>query len=74
MNKKLLAIAAYAAVGVFSFGHAANWRWNYNDEAVCLAGEDYSVKVGCDDLLPAPISGIFAATLWPLYWSWVLQS
>lgn len=52
---------AYCAIAIFTFGFAAAHH------PACVAPADHSTV--CD--LDSPtVSGIAAAVLWPLYWSW----
>lgn len=67
------ALIGYAAMAVFSFG----WQANYAQEAIESAQCDTSEKrlnsrAYCYHV-PA-IEGFAAGVLWPLYWSWELQS
>jgi hypothetical protein len=74
MSKLKTAAILYGLVGIPTFGHEAHWRWTYNHDQTCLAGEKLETKVGCEGQLPPPLGGIVAAIYWPLYWSWVAQS
>lgn len=71
MNKKTItkaALIAYAVIGIITFGHAASIAEAEADAeyAMCSAVEN---SVCLESIYP-PFSGLFAAALWPLYWSW----
>lgn len=63
-------ITAYVAVSILTYGYAAEWRREVNQNQTCLLNNRPEIKVSCTDQLPAPVAGIFGAVLWPLYWSW----
>lgn len=58
----------YALIGLIAFGHCAAER--REREQVCVA--DGGTREDCNRI--APIAGLFAGALWPLYLSWELQS
>lgn len=68
-RKRKLALAIYALIGLFTFGRSAS---HIDDKPQCadVHARDCSVapEVG------AFLGGGLAAVVWPLYWSWELQS
>lgn len=63
MNRKwTIGLIAYGLMGVFTFGHSAA-------NTICPPNKPSD---GCEE--QRPLGGFIASTLWPLYWSWELQS
>jgi hypothetical protein len=68
-------LAAYAAVAIVTFGHAADRRAKINndDYSRCLSSDRKTADI-CDARRafdpPPVLAGLAAAPLWPLYWSW----
>lgn len=69
MRIKMVLVAAYALVGVATFGHCAGqiYRQDQAEYAACRAKPD-AVCFRTPEL--APVSGVVAGVFWPLYWSW----
>lgn len=66
MNRPMIALGAYLAAAVVTFGHAAA-------EAERLEVIEYQACLRRDGACfrGAPgLNGFWAAALWPLYWSW----
>lgn len=73
MTRVQKALAAlYAAIGIVTFGHASADRQAAGDVefAECRANP----KALCFRQMSgdSAMAGMFAAPLWPLYWSWVI--
>ncbi len=68
----VVAAALYAAGALVTFGHAAAGydRRVTAEYAACMA----RTPPYCPREVGAPFAGLVAAVLWPLYWSWELQS
>lgn len=64
--------AAYGLIAVVTFGHCAaeSDRWTEAKYAECRAEAVANPKKYCARESWAPIAGVIAAVLWPLYWSW----
>lgn len=69
MKRLHIIAAAYAAAGILTFGHAAASRQAEEaaEYAACKA-EPERLCFKSNEL--APMAGLLAAPLWPLYWSW----
>ena len=70
---KVAAIVAYASIAVFTFGHSAGKATKFQDQHCVTADQRIAVGSRCYMSAKAP-EAMFAAILWPLYWSWELQS
>ena len=72
-NIAIASAIAYTAIAVFTFGHSASAadRRIEADRATCAESQKKNCPVNLD--IP-PFNGISAAIIWPLYWSWELQS
>lgn len=58
-------VTFYVVIALITFGHSAS-----TPRYICVSGKLYNAQdVGAPDLRPA-VEGLFAAVLWPLYWSW----
>lgn len=71
MTRQRILIAAgilYALVAVVTFGHAAAYGEAWSNQH-CMSKEARETMV--TDCMSVPwVSGLGAAALWPLYWSW----
>ena len=66
-------MTTYALVGVYSFGHSAT----ANERELVAYCETRQDPVGCRvsaNEAPTSVYGLFAAVLWPLYWSWTIHA
>lgn len=52
--------AAYALIGIITFGHAAANTTAPECEIFCITSREEKAVIG----------GMGAAIMWPLYWSW----
>lgn len=68
---KIIALAAYAGIGIATFGHAAATKQAEEDAeyAACQATRSEDGYCWRTNEL-APMAGLVAAPFWPLYWSW----
>lgn len=68
--------AAYLAVGIVTFGHAAAHaeRRGNADYAACLARKAIKDEPCWIDTARPSAVGMTAALTWPLYWSWEFWS
>lgn len=66
----LIGLAVYAVIGIYTFGYAAAESTKWGIEQECGSG---GKSRKCIAHSPA-INGLFAAIVWPLYWSWEVQS
>lgn len=65
LGPKATIACAYGAIAIFTFGHSAS------AEHVCRAEND---TVRTCRVAPVAMSSLVAGVLWPLYWSWEVQS
>lgn len=70
MRRSTIGLLAYAAIGILSFGHSAALRQNQENAKYEACKKDPKAYCWRDNML-APIGGIMAGLVWPLYWSWV---
>lgn len=66
----LIGLAVYAVIGIYTFGYAAAESTKWGIEQECGSG---GKSRDCIGHLPVA-NGLFAAFVWPLYWSWEAQS
>jgi hypothetical protein len=64
---------AYVLIGIATFGHAAA-QTDSLEQAKYEACKRVQKNYCWEDNMSAPAGGVMAAMLWPLYWSWELQS
>jgi len=68
LSEPVTYILGYFLMAIFTFGHA--YHQSPKQEQKMFAGQSYTVDY------PPPLrafEGIFAAAMWPLYWSVQLQ-
>ena len=72
-RKEIIGLAAYGLIAIGTFGHAANHTYQ---EAKAEYRECKAKYEGyCfDDSGMAVLAGGLSGAVWPLYWSWELQS
>lgn len=68
----MIIAAAYALVALVTFGHAAAASDKSIDQE--LAQCEAARKEYCYNGRIAGLEGALSALVWPLYWSWELQS
>ena len=69
MTKFKIAAVLYGLIAIVTFGYAAE------NASPCYIRDKLGDRVAapCESGLDA-VSGVISALMWPLYWSWELQS
>lgn len=73
MKRALIACAAlYGVIAIATFGHAAasGERRDDAEYAECRQRQIADDRIICLRGAGAPLGGLFAAVVWPFYWSW----
>lgn len=72
-NKLVLAAAAYGIIAIATFGHAteSSYRLKKEERIEC---QNNNGRICFDGSGIAPLAGLLGGALWPLYWSWEVQS
>jgi hypothetical protein len=65
-------IAVYAAVALFTFGRSASDARTWHNNHCRTPSERFERGDKC--YTSPAVYGLFSGALWPLYWSWELQT